>query len=215
MSNHMFSTVEPSPSDESIATKYDGITIDASNPTQYKSKAKGPRGLPVCELPIANTTEDGGGVVGQPRGYGFVPGKNFTFIPDQGFVETNTTIFDKAVLATSTPQAKAPAKGKGKAKHETMVDVPEKVYTKVSLQGTFGKFTGKYIDVVQEEQLLVLIQDADEDGFVPPVSEDTSLKLSWINQDGDPSVYEVFFLGLQYTSKTLGITSFIFHIAAE
>jgi len=216
MSQSLFTEVDDRSSlgnyKESIACG-SGIVQDASDKNGYVSKGTGPGGVPICQLPIADVQ---GGINGDPTA-GFVAGKNFTYSEEAGgFVETKMSLFNVNVSKPSpTVPAKAPKSKRGKVLQAIVEDKPmPREYVKVALQGSFGKFTGKYIDVVQEDQLLVLVQESLEDGFVPPISEDSTIKMSWII-DGEPNVYEVFFLGLQYTSKVLGMTSFIFHIAGE
>jgi hypothetical protein len=189
--------------------QYAGIALDASNTTAYQKHRPGPMGVPVMQVPVAD-----------PKGSterSLTIDKNYTWDPNtESFVLTDKAPFKSNQISNQQEKPKAPKGKRAKAlqdiietSHEEMVIIPS---LKVSLQGVFGKFTGKYVDALVQDKLLVLLQEDSEDGFVPPESEDNTVKVSWIDREGDPQVFEAYYLGLTFTSKVINKTSYIFHL---
>ena len=189
--------------------QYAGIALDVSNATSYKKQRPGPGGLDVTQVPVAD-----------PHGSKdrtIIKGKNFKWSEvHEQFVETDEAQIEILSPSPKQEKSKTPKGKRGKALQaiiETSTDEMVVIPTfKVSLQGVFGKFTGKYVDALIQDKLLVLVQEAEEDGFVPPESEDNTIKVSWIDVEGEPQIFEAYYLGMTFTSKILGKTSYIFHL---
>lgn len=209
----LFNEVTASPSetfDGFVESKqYAGIALDESFTAEYQRQRPGPMGVGVTQVPVADPK-------GSPK-RSITIDKNYTWDPKtESFVLSPEKPFASSTQSNKQEKPKAPKGKRAKAlqdiietSSEEMVIIPS---IKVSLQGIFGKFTGKYVDALVQDKLLVLLQEDTEDGFVPPESEDNTVKVSWIDREGDPQVFEAYYLGLLFTSKVINKTSYIFHL---
>lgn len=193
------------------------FNIEGDKPGEYL-KPSTPSGY--TELPIALPE---GGVVGGNLLTGVTPGKIYRpnelgdFVP----VGDNPIAIDMGTKQEIKSQKKKKVTKLGKEIQqviETATDVMENVEmkqelptVKVTLNGQFGKFTGTYVSVVKEGNLVVLIQKDSDDGFVPPVNEDTPLKIV-IHSSTASADYDVYYLGLSFAAPVYNAKFFIYHL---
>jgi hypothetical protein len=78
--------------------------------------------------------------------------------------------------------------------------VPDPIsFTTVKMAGSFGTFKGKFLDVMETEDLIVLQYPLDKDAYSPPSSSDV-FTLSFNNTS-----HEVIYLGIEFELEKYGI----------
>lgn len=201
------------------APGFAGVILDGFKKDEYKNYAT------YSEVPVADRA---GGIPGKPMSFGIIPGRQFVFDEElQTYVDKGPVQFEASQEPVKSAVEQMTFKGKrGKALQEILDPKSKKSKTitatevaeatpevKVTLQGGFGKFVGKYVDVIQDNELVVLCQDIAESGFTPQQSEDDTVQLTWTNPStGVQQSVEVYYLGLTFEVTSVSTRFFIFHL---
>ena len=201
------------------------IIVDTTDGNEYH-KAHVPGGY--TELPLSRET---GLPIDGDRFKGFTPGRHYRFDKEIGdFVPQG--INDALKPESTTPVVnqvpeKSVSRKKGNKRDRAIAEVLEEVSAnvkeiqdmpqeqrpsvKVSLSGSFGKFTGTYICVIKEGNLVVLVQDSEVDGFTPPVNDEALVKLD-VMSDASSADYAAYYLGMSFTDRVHKAKYMIFHL---
>jgi hypothetical protein len=227
MSNHLFRPAEANASvgefKEPIAhPTFSQAFVDGTDPTSYKAPnfANG-----YTELPISKPT---GALLNGDIYAGVKPGKVYKLDPDVGdfvAVAEHPLVIPNAVATKDTSQPVVKKRGNKrdkalneiietatvKASEELMSTQKELPTVKIALSGAFGKFTGTYVSIVKEGNLVILIQKLSDDGFVPPISEENPVKIT-VNSATASADYDTYYLGMTFALPVFECRIFVYHI---
>lgn len=110
---------------------------------------------------------------------------------------------EKAIDELLDDEVPAPAKrsrAKSKAKAEVNSPAVSNKYKRATLEGVFGTYKGKYVDVFRDGNVLVLMYSLDDAAFCPPADPDHPIQVSC-----DGISYEVYYFGIDFAVESINM----------